>query len=189
MTRFFRSVRRDRGAAAVETGLIIGLLLLIAMGAVEWGLGLKDWLSVTAGTREGARVGAAAGDTAGADCVILEATAGAVRDINGAVLEVWIYESDSSGAIGPKQAYRPALPTEPALICTTGNWFAIETSWPESTRVNTGGNRDWLGVRVAFDHDWLTGFLWFSGSVCNRGVSGNCWSADTVMRVEPDPNP
>jgi len=181
--------RRDQGAAAVETALIIGLVVLIALGAAEWGLGLRDWLSVTAGTREGARVGAAAGDTSNADCVILEATAGAVRNINGAVLGVWVYKSDTSGAVGPKQAYRPALPTEPALVCGSANWFVIESSWPEAARVNTGANRDWLGVRVVFDHDWLTGFAWFSGSVCDRGLSGTCWSADTVMHIEPDPNP
>jgi hypothetical protein len=184
-----RRLRPEGGAAVVETSLIIGLLVLIAMGAAEWGLGLKDWLSITAGTREGARVGAAAGDTANADCVILEATAGAVRDINGAVLEVWIYESDTVGTVGAKQRYRPALPTEPSLTCGLAQWFEIESSWPEASRDNDGTTRDWLGVRVVFDHDWLTGFAWFSGSVCDRGLSGTCWSADTVMHVEPDPNP
>lgn len=184
MMRFFR---RDRGAAAVETSLVAGLLVLVAIGAAEWGFGLRDWLSVTAGTREGARVAAAAGDTAGADCVVLEATAGAVRQINGAVMEVWVYESDTSGSIGAAQKYRPALPTEPSITCP--GWFTIESSWPESVRDNDGSVRDWLGVRVVFDHDWLTGFAWFSGSVCERGISGNCWAADTVMHIEPDPNP
>ncbi|MDH3260068.1 MAG: pilus assembly protein [Acidimicrobiia bacterium] len=184
-----RVLHRDRGAAAVETSLIIGLLVLIALGSAEWGFGLKDWLSITAGTREGARVGASAGNTVGADCVILEATAGAVRNINGAVLEVWVFKSDTSGGIGLKQAYRPALPTEPSLVCSSGSWFVIENSWPASARINSGAVRDWLGVRVVFDHDWLTGFMWFSGSVCNRGLSGTCWHSDTVMRIEPDPNP
>lgn len=177
----------DRGAAAVETGLIIGLLVLIAMGAAEWGLGLKDWLSVSAGTREGARVAAAAGDTSGADCTILEATAGAVRDINGAVLEVWIYKSDTAGVVGVKQRYRPHQPGDVGLVC--GTWFPLELSWPEPVRFNDVPNRDWLGVRVVFDHDWLTGFAWFSGSVCERGLSGDCWNSDTIMRIEPDPNP
>jgi len=186
MRRLFRP---DRGAAAVETSLIIGLVVLIAIGAAEWGLGLRDWLSVTAGSREGARVGAAAGDTTNADCVILEASAGAVRDINGEVLEVWVYESDTIGTVGARQRYRPALPGDvPGFIrCVT--WFALEESWPEPGRDNDGTTRDWLGVRVVFDHDWLTGFAWFSGSVCDRGLSGTCWSADTVMHVEPDPNP
>ena len=65
----------ERGAALVEAALISGLLVFIALGAIEWGFGLKDWLSVTSGTREGARVGAAAGDETDADCRILEATA------------------------------------------------------------------------------------------------------------------
>jgi len=185
------SFRRENGAAAVETSLIIGLLVLIAMGSAEWGLGLKDWLSVTAGAREGARVGAAAGDTANADCVILEGTAGAVRNISGAVLEVWVYKSDTAGNVGAnRNRYRPfvAASDDPALLrCLT--WFAIEQTWPEASRDNDGTTRDWLGVRVVFDHDWLTGFAWFSGSVCDRGMSGTCWAADTVMHVEPDPNP
>ena len=186
MTRF---LRRDGGAAAVETSLIIGLLVLLALGAAEWGFGLKDWLSITAGTREGARVGAAAGDTANSDCVILEATAGAVRDINGEVLEVWVYESDTAGTVGARQRYRPFVTGDNALFLRCGTWFIMENSWPESARDNDGTARDWLGVRVVFDHDWLTGFAWFSGSVCNRGMSGTCWSSDTVMHIEPDPNP
>src|SRR3989304_7326960 len=156
--------RRARGAPAVETALIIGLVVLIALGAAEWGLGRRDGLSVTAGTREGARVGAAAGDTSNADCVILEATAGAVRNINGAVLGVWVYKSDTSGAVGPKQAYRPAPPTEPALVCGSANWFVIESSWPEAARVNTGANRDWLGGGGGFVPDLLHGVRWVSGS-------------------------
>jgi Flp pilus assembly pilin Flp len=184
-----RHLRRDRGAAAVETSLIIGLLVLIALGSAEWGFGLRDWLSVTAGSREGARVGAAAGDTTGADCVILEGAAGAVRDINGAVLEVWVYESDTAGSVGARQRYRPFVAADNALFLRCGTWFIMENSWPEASRDNDGTTRDWLGVRVVFDHDWITGFAWFSGSVCNRGASGTCWSADTVMHVEPDPNP
>ena len=173
----------------IETSLIIGLVVLIAIGAAEWGLGLKDWLSITAGTREGARVGAAAGDTSGADCVILEASAGAVRDINGEVLEVWIYESDISGPVGARQRYRPFVSGDDAAFLKCGTWFIMENSWPENLRDNDGATRDWLGVRVVFDHDWVTGFAWFSGSVCDRGTSGNCWSGDTVMHIEPDPNP
>jgi hypothetical protein len=181
--------RSEQGAAVVETSLIVGLLVLIAMGAAEWGLGLRDWLGATAGTREGARVAASAGDTSGADCVILEATAGALQDINGAVTEVWIYESDTAGTVGAnRQRYRPRLPGDIAQLACT-DWVWIELGWPEGGRDNDGANRDWVGVRVLFDHDWLTGFAWFSGSVCDRGASGNCWAADTVMHIEPDPTP
>jgi hypothetical protein len=185
-----KRLHHEGGAAAVETALIIGVLLLLSIGAAEWGLGIRDWLGVTAGTREGARVGASAGDQSGADCVILEATAGAIRDIEGAVLEVWVYESDPSGSVGLRQQYRPFADGDDGAFLRCGTWFVAENGWPEAGRDNEGAERDWLGVRVVFDHDWLTGFAWFSGSVCNRGAAGeNCWGADTVMRIEPDPTP
>ncbi|HDL49561.1 MAG TPA: hypothetical protein ENH33_06355 [Actinobacteria bacterium] len=185
-----KNLRDEHGVAAVETALILSLLLMLALGSVEWGLGLRDWLSVTAATREGARVGAAAGDESGADCVILEAAAGAVRDINGAIVEAWIYQSDPSGTIGPKQRYRPFVTGDTLLTCNSSTWGVRESGWPASVRDNDGSTRDWLGVRIVFDHDWLTGFAWFTGSVCNRDpVNNTCWAADTVMRIEPDPTP
>jgi hypothetical protein len=184
-----RKTGNERGAAVVETSLIVGILLLLAIGAAEWGLGLRDWLTVTAGTREGARVAASAGDTANADCVILEATAGAVRELNGEILEVWIYESNTSGAVGAKQRYRPAVDGDAPGFIRCSTWFVLEENWSEAARDNDGSERDWAGVKVVFDHDWLTGFAWFSGSVCERGTTGTCWSADTVMHIEPDPTP
>jgi len=183
-------IHNEKGVAAIETALILSLLLLVALGSVEWGMGLRDWLSVTAGTREGARVGAAAGDEPGADCIILEATAGAIRDIDGAVLQVWIYKSDTSGTIGLRQRYRPFVSGDDGAFLRCGAWFALEENWPAAARDNDGSDRDWLGTRVVFDHDWLTGFAWFAGSVCNRDpVNYTCWAADTVMHIEPDPTP
>jgi Flp pilus assembly pilin Flp len=183
--------RTDRGVAAVETAMILGLLLLVAIGSVEWGLGLRDWLSASAGTREGARVGAAAGNEGGADCVILEATAGAIRDIHGAVVQVWIYRSDASGTVGPSQQYRPFVSGDNSAFLRCGTWYLLQSNWPESVRDNQGATRDWIGVRVVFDHDWMTGYGVFSGSICDRGtaVGRDCWTADTVMHLEPDPTP
>ncbi|NIA25081.1 MAG: hypothetical protein GWP04_05880 [Gammaproteobacteria bacterium] len=186
-----KRIHNEQGVAAIEAALILSLLLLVALGSVEWGLGLRDWLSVTAGTREGARVGAAAGDEANADCVILEATAGAIRDINGAVVEVWVYESDTTGTIGLRQRYRPFVTGDDSALLRCGAWFLVQSDWPESARDNDGATRDWLGVRVVFDHDWLTNFGGFSGSVCERGtaVGKDCWATSTVMHIEPDPTP
>lgn len=185
-----KRIKQEHGVAAVETALILSLLLLIALGSVEWGLAFRDWLSVSSGTREGARVGAAAGDEPGADCVILEATAGAIRDISGATVEVWIYESDTSGAVGSRQRYRPFVSGDSGAFLRCGTWFALQENWPESSRDNQGATRDWIGVRVVFDHDWMTGFAWFGGSVCERDpINNTCWAADTVMHIEPDPTP
>ncbi len=159
--------------------LVATILVPLVIGAVEFGFAFNDWLSVSSATREGARVASAAGDEPSADCTILEATAGALTSINDdQVREVWIYQSDVTGTIGNKQRYRPALPTDdPAsLFCVT--WFPIETNWPSSVRDDDGPIRDWVGVRVVFDHAWITGAMGFTSSVQ--------WQDDTVMRLEPE---
>lgn len=183
----------EKGAAAVELAVSITLLLVIAIGAVEWGMALKDWLSVTGSTRLAARVGAAAGDEADADCRILEAAAGSLQNVsNDQVVQVWVYKTDSGGSVlGPKQRFRPARPTDDPATLRCGTWFPLEQTWTEPSRDNDGSTRDWLGVRVVFDHDWITNFLWWNGSVCSRGtlVGVDCWQANTIMRVEPDPTP
>jgi hypothetical protein len=182
--------RGERGAAAVETAMVLGLLLTIALGAFEWGMALRDWMTVTAASREGTRIGASAGNTTGADCLILEATAGALHNIaDDQVVRIRIYKSDTSGTIGSSQVYRPSVDTDNPASLKCGTWYPVQQSWPESSRDNQGSTRDWLGVQVEFDHDWTTGFMWFSGSVCNRGAGpANCWKQSTVMHIEPDPN-
>lgn len=51
-----RSVRKDRGAAAVEFGLLVPLLLLILLGIIDFGFMLHAKVTVTQAAREGARV-------------------------------------------------------------------------------------------------------------------------------------
>jgi len=55
----FRRLRRvpgdSRGAAAVELGLVIGILMMLLFGIIEFGLVLNRYISVTQASREGAR--------------------------------------------------------------------------------------------------------------------------------------
>ena len=94
MRRFFRS--EERGAAVVESAFIISLVLVpLLIGTVEFGFAFRDWLSVSAATREGARVGSAATTRPNADCLILEATAGALTAVDDdQVQQVWIFQTD-----------------------------------------------------------------------------------------------
>ncbi len=182
----------ERGAAAVETSIVLGILLLLAIGAVEYGLAFQEWISVTSATREGARVGASAGDFVDADCFILEAIAGPLSSIDGdAVIKVSVYKSDKNGTKGQANVYRPMLPTDApgSLRCST--WFPIQQGWPDAHRDNRGTVRDWIGVEIEFDHDWMTNFMWFTGSICDRGTAPgvDCWKQETVMHIEPDPDP
>jgi Flp pilus assembly pilin Flp len=52
-----RAIKRQRGAAAVEFGLVMPLLTLLVMGALDWGRYLYVAHLVTNAAREGARAG------------------------------------------------------------------------------------------------------------------------------------
>ena len=181
MLQFMRRLlsREERGAAAVEAAFMVSLVLFpLMIGTIEFGYGFRDWLSVSSATREGARVGSAVGDIATADCVILEATAGALTSVSDdQVQEVWIFESDSMGSVGNKQRYRPAVPTDNPASLVCGTWFPVETNWPPSSRDIDGSVVDYLGVRVQFGHNWLTNEPGFNGTVT--------WQDDTVFHMEP----
>ena len=175
---------RDRGTAAIELALVLLIILLLAIGTFEWGTGFADRINLASSVREGARVGAAAGDyyvnfNDNADCSIIEASAGALNELTGnTVRQLYIYESDVNGTFDSTMAqiYRPQQPGDVGLVCG-GAWYPIQQSWPPGSRVTTGAARDWLGVRVQVDHAWKTGFLWWNGTVT--------WNEDAIVHLEP----
>ena len=173
---------KERGSALVETAIVLSLLMILAIGAFEWGMAFRDWLSVSSATREGARVAASAGTVVLADCAILEATAGSLLAIDDSNIRlVEIYNADTTGApTGQLQRYRPKEPDDPgaSLVCT--NWFPLLNAYPATGRDNIGAERDWVGVRLEFTHSWKTGLFWWSGGVT--------WSDRTIILMEPDPN-
>jgi Flp pilus assembly protein TadG len=170
----------DSGAVAIETALITGLLVLIVMGAFEYGMAFRSWFGLSASSREGARVGASVGPVDGADCAILEAAAAALASTSGnEVVRIKIFNHDPvNGTDGANNTYRPFRDgvDDPALQ-RCSNWFVVNFGWNETGRDNTGTDRDWLGVEVTYQHNWITGFLWWSGFVE--------WSNRSIMRLEP----
>ena len=184
---------RDRGAVAIEAALITGLLVMIAIGAFEFGMAFRSSFGVAAASRQGARIGASVGQgaTSGpmsnddADCSILEATAAALKSTSDdEVVRIRIGNFDTaSDSLIPSQinSYRPFIFTggsadDPALL-RCESWFIESFGWPESTRDNLGEDRDWLAVEVEFEHAWITGFAWWNGTIG--------WTNRSVMRMEP----
>lgn len=175
---------RDRGTAAIEMALALVVLLMIAIGTYEFGSAFIDRNAMANAAREGARAGSAAGDydlggSDTADCVVIEAAAGALQGMEGnTVRELWIFQSDSSGTVsGTRQVYRRPTGSESVdLVCAGGGWHRASNAWPPMTR--TLGSNQWLGVRLIVDHTWKTGFLMWDGQAT--------WEEDVVMRLEPD---
>ena len=106
----------DRGAALVEMILFTPILVMIAMGILEFGMAWRDSITVASTTRAGARVGSNAGNDRMADYNTLLAVQAAVASIpNAQINKIVIYKSTRTDGV---------VPTE----CTTA-----------TTGVNSGG--------------------------------------------------
>ena len=53
--------RQERGQSMVEFALALPLFLVIVFAVIDFGLGLRAWISITNAAREGARIGAVRG--------------------------------------------------------------------------------------------------------------------------------
>lgn len=52
------SGRRQRGQSLAEFAVVVPIFLVLVMGIVDFGMGLKSWISITNAAREAARWGA-----------------------------------------------------------------------------------------------------------------------------------
>lgn len=165
----------------LEFAIAAPLLILLIAGLVEFGFGFLDSQAIAGATREGARVGSIFGTDPAADDLILAAVGDSLGDMRGGseLQEVWIFSSDQTGAVLDE-----ALTTNKYVPDGSG-WAcldAVSCPWDPATRKtdlsnNIGVvNRDYLGVRVIFDHEWITGLLPFPAPT---------WTDDTVMLLEP----
>ncbi|MCL6638087.1 MAG: pilus assembly protein [Firmicutes bacterium] len=62
MRLFGKLIRDRRGQALVELALVLPLLILLAMGTMEFGRIFHSYLLITNASREGARAGVVGGD-------------------------------------------------------------------------------------------------------------------------------
>ena len=62
--RLTRALRRGGGQSLVEFSLLLPVMLIIIFGIIDFGMGLRSYISLTNATREGARF-AAVGNPAG----------------------------------------------------------------------------------------------------------------------------
>lgn len=182
----FRKRKGERGATLVEAAIALPVLILIIIAILELGLVFKDYLTVSYLSREGARIGALAGNDPEADCAILRGlgeivTPGDLARINA----VQIYKADnSSGAQGatntatyqvgqdPTQCSVPSQPSD--------GWTLNSSAYPPLGRnvtVGPSSQLDIIGVRIVLDRSWVTNFPPFSGPMQVNET--------TITRLEP----
>jgi hypothetical protein len=179
--------RSERGAALAEVGVVLPFLLLLSLGLSEIGFLVADHLAVASAAREGARIGAAAGDydigTQTADDLILRSVEQAACSMPfGSVVRVSIYSADTSGGmLDPATQLNQYIPGGGGLNCAptgpTGMVCSNGCPWDPSTRSVTIGSLADLGITVDFHHDAVTDFI---------PLPSVNWSEMAVMRIQPE---
>ena len=175
----------------LEFALAAPIVILLIVGLVEFGFGFIDLQTVASATTSGARVGSTFGSGAGLDPldptpdeIIQDAVTDGLSDLRASsqVQELWIYQSNSSGDIvdeaNATNKYAPVFAPDGSV---TG-WVTVQDPWVPASRATdlslTIGtiNRDYLGVRVIFKHEWVTGLL---------PIPAPTWTDDAVVLLEP----
>lgn len=177
---------RERGATLIEAAIAFPLMILMIVGIIEIGMAFKDFLTVSAASREGARIAALAGSNDQADCAVVIGIADLVSpgDLD-RIDRIEIYKAaEGTGVQGATNVAIRDAANDP-LVCTqphgpTDGWTISPIAYPATSRQTEVGalNLDIVGVRVIMTRDWITGFPPFSGSFTVNET--------TITRVEPE---
>jgi Flp pilus assembly protein TadG len=200
MTNLIHGMRhrrhRPEGQALVEFSLVIPIFLVFLTAIVEFSLVLNANLALDYATRDAALIGAEAGNSAGADCVILtkvEQDVSAPAD-SGRITAVEIYWSDQNGNLlhGQKNVWNRTGSTTctfPDGTTTSVPYTAGSLGYLEANRCNIekgcGGlhtpSVDTIGVKVTYSYPWHTPLR----NLLNFAGSGWMLSKSNAMRMEP----
>jgi Flp pilus assembly protein TadG len=186
---------RSRGQALVEFALVFPIFFTLILGVIEFAFVFNALLSVNYAARDAALAAAEAGDTPGADCVILQAVESAMEPPTdkARIQTVEIYEADANGnQIGTPTTYMRSSSTSCSFIDgTTASvpYNRTGNGYPEANRCNILGGCDPLltdsvdniAVRITYTHVWVTPLRNFVGG--NPG--GLTFDRSSVMRMEP----
>jgi len=184
----------ERGQSLVEMAVIIPFLMLLVLGAIEFGFLFTHSLSMEYATREGARVAASLANGGGPPtCTTVDdrviAAVERVLESSGSpidvtqVLEVRIFKAGAQGQeLGPVNVYVYTPGGGPVV-----DGVALDFSrsgpvgWDACSRTNTQP-ADSIGVGVRYRYVFQTPFLSLTG------ISSLTWYDTTVMALNPTGN-
>jgi len=191
-----RRAGRTRGQTLVEFALVFPMFFVMFMGMIEFAFAFNAILSVNFASRNAALFASEAGNTSGADCVILASVEHDVSAPASAknITKVEVYRAKSNGdqyssgeittftRTGSLTCTLPDLTTRTVPYTRTGNGY------PEAQRCNIlagcGGTHtgvDHVGVRIYYTHPYVTPLSNFVGT-----GSGISFDRTNAMRLEPN---
>ena len=74
--------RSERGQSLVEFALVLPIFLVLVLGIIDFGLGLKSWITITNAAREGARYAAVTCGEVSDDTDVIAKTEDAAADLS-----------------------------------------------------------------------------------------------------------
>jgi Flp pilus assembly protein TadG len=184
--------RSEKGQAIVEFAMLLPVFVLLIIGLIEFSLVWNSRNTVLFASRDGSMIAAEGGSLYGTDCVVLQRIESDVVSPSTAlrIQEISIYWSDRNGdQIGSNQnIYTRTGSTS----CTypDGNTITVPytlatAGYVESARCSVlagcGGSHtsvDTIGVRVTYQHFWLTSFVRFAGNSVT-------FTEASITRAEP----
>jgi hypothetical protein len=185
--RLNRALKRDSGVALVEGAIIIPVLVLLLFGVIEWGLYMRDILSVTESARVGARTASALPRQDGFTQTTVDAIGKAGSALPKSQIDfIYVYKANNKGY--------PGAPGNTVMSCAgyesscdrfvwNGSAFVLDpstTPWMPKVAgpgnvnacptVATGGPPDSVGVYVQATHRWFTNLFGSQRTVRDRAV-------------------
>jgi Flp pilus assembly protein TadG len=181
----------ERGQALIEFALVIPLVLLLIVGIVEFSFVWNSRNTVLFASRDASMLAAEGGTIQGTDCLVLDRIERDVVSPSRAIRiqEVTIYWADRNGGqIGPAANVYDRVGS---TTCAGGGatmtvpYSLTSAGYPETSRCDVlagcGGTHtsvDTVGVRITYQHYWITSFLRLGGSSVT-------FTETTATRVEP----
>ena len=168
-----RRLRADAGQATIEVALLLPLLLMpLLFGLVEFGFIFSSHITISAATREGARMGSNLANGGGPlgcggsnspnwTTVDQQIVASVERSLTGSgseitlsrVNQISIFKSTASGGVSGTaiNTWTYSLNNGPSIDGDNLDFVPPGTdNWQACNRVNTAGSADPLGVRVVY---------------------------------------
>lgn len=192
-----RRRQRERGAIAVEFILVIGILIALTFGIMDFAVFLRDYTATSNAVRDASRTASAlprfgvtsdvnatfghngedGGSFASKAAEVFQTTGGAIPQQS--IEELWIYRANASGFPGSQTSFGSC----PSDSCVRYRWFdpdgpsgPIEPAfrysdglWDPLSITACPGNAESVGVYLRVNHNPLVG-LWGTGGVITDSV-------------------
>ena len=189
-----------RGQALTEFALTIPLLLILIMATFEFGLAMVANVSINRAAQTGAHMASIAGNTQGADCLILDEVERSITAPNdrSAIQNVQIQRTS---LIGEQTLAANDWARDGSTDCTLNNgdvvtvpYSRVSGAYPNDQRCNMLGGCplltparttvDNIGVAVRYQHDWKTP-LGSLVPLVGGDTTGWTFEQRDIFRMEP----